>query len=244
MDAYILLHGKHSGPDWGEDCDLFKLNENLKSKALTDFSTYPFGVYRVEDKFYHKPFQSVVEQIDSIIDSLKIQGASRIFLVGHSMGGNAILYYLSQRKETVDGVVLLAPAHNIHLPIFSRLNRWSVQHAKELIEQGKGEMEAHFVDYNSEGDVEVIPCQPINYLSMMDPMGPANMALTATNLAWPANILVISGDKDPTQPRFFETVYLNLKNKSAKSAYKLVPGNHESVCFEQYNTIQDWINTL
>jgi len=243
MNGYILLHGKHSGAEYAE-CTLALLNEYLKKDNLTDFSTWPWGVYLADDKFYHKPFEYTVEQIDSAINNLKSRGATKIVLVGHSMGANAILYYITQRRQTVDGVVLLAPAHNIHLPLFAKICRWSVERAKELVAAGKGNEEAYFVDYDSRGDVLVIPCTPTNYISMLDPTGSANMVLTSKKLDWPVNMLIISGDKDPTQTYFSDTIFQNLKDKSDKLKYEVVPGDHSSVCWDYFDKITIWVNSL
>lgn len=244
MDAYILLHGKHSGPDWGEDCKLFELSNQLRETALVDFQTYPWGVYKVEDEFYHKIFESSVAQIDSAIVNLKAQGATRIFLLGHSMGSNAILNYLQQRENSVDGAILISPAHNVHLPMFSKIHKWSVDHAKELIDAGRGNNYSHFADYDSEGTVVVVKCPALNYFSMLNPTGPANMKTNVEKLNWPANILVISGEKDITQKLFFESIYLNLKTKSSKNKYLLVPGDHSSVCWDSLDRITSWVSTL
>jgi len=241
MDAYILLHGKHSGNR--ENHTLFQLSNELLEHGLVDYQAYAWS--ELDNKCYHNRFETCKDQIDSAIVDLKSQGATRIFLIGHSMGANAALYYISQQVNSVDGVVLLSPAHNVHLPMFAKIHSWSVAHAKNMIDAESGDVESHFADYDSNGSIVVLKCTAANYYSMLNPEGPANMRTSVENLNWPANVLVISGERDITQKLFFESIYLNLKIKSNKNKYVLIPdGTHVGVARTKLTKILNWIDTL
>jgi pimeloyl-ACP methyl ester carboxylesterase len=246
MNAFILLHGKHSG---NQSANLLhQLSVELLALGLVDYQAYAWssdtpGIFNA--KAYDRPFETCIDQIDSAIVKLKNQGASQIFLVGHSMGANAALYYIAERINSVNGVILLAPAHNVHLSRFVKVHQWSIDHAKQLIDAGDGTVDSYFVDFTSDSLIAVIESVGDNYYSMMNPDGAANMKHNAQRLSWPANILTISGDKDTTQTYFFESVYLNLNNKSPLNRYVLVPnGTHTSICLEGTDRITNWISTI
>lgn len=242
MDAYILIHGKHSGSEYGSDCSLDILDRSLRDKNfLVDFKTYPWGVKKVDNKFYWDTFESAVPMIDEAIQNLKDAGATRVFLIGHSMGGNACLYYATQRSN-FDGIVLLAPAHNLHLHLFAQIHRWSVDQAKQMIDIGQGNELSHFADYDSTGSITVLNVPATNYYSMLNPVGSANMQSNAKRIQSPLNVLAISGTRDFTQKEFGESVYRYI-TKTSKSKHLTIDGDHSSVCSE-IDIIVNWSNSL
>jgi esterase/lipase len=242
MNAYILIHGKHSGSEYGADCSLYTLDSELKKQGhLVDFRTYPWGVKKVDDKFYWDTFEKGVPMIEEAIQNLKDAGASRIFLIGHSMGGNACLYYATQRSN-FDGIILLAPAHNVHLYLFSQIHRWSLNLAKSLIDNGRGDELCHVADYDSTGSITVLNVSAKNYYSMLNPAGSANMQSNAKRIQSPLNVLAISGTRDFTQKEFGESVYKYIP-KTDKSRYMTIDGDHSNIC-EQVDLITKWSNTI
>ena len=242
MDAFILIHGKHSGSEYGSDCSLDVLDRSLREQNfLVDFRTYPWGVKKADDKFYWNTFESAVPMIDDAIRGLKEKGATRIFLIGHSMGGNACLYYATQRSN-FDGIILLAPAHNLHLYLFAQMHRWSVNLAKAMIDRGLGNELAHFADYDATGSITVLNVPAKNYHSMLNPEGSANMQSNAKRLQYPLNVLAISGTRDFTQKEFGDTVYRFIP-KADKSRHMTIDGDHSDVC-EKVDLIIEWSNTV
>jgi esterase/lipase len=240
MDGYIFIHGKHSGCEYN-DGSLYNIANSFKNNHLVSFETYPWGVSESDNKFYPRIFEDCVNQIDQSISRLTDQGADRIFLVGHSIGGNACLYYASL-KTNFAGIVLLAPAHNIHLGFYAQIHRWSTIESKKMIDQGRGDQIGHFVDMSADGDIVVTETQAKTYYSIMNINGSANMQLNVSKISKPINVLCVSGTDDPTQKEFGRTVY-NLIPKTDKSKMVIVKGDHSSICNKE-EIIFNWINTL
>lgn len=240
MDGYIFIHGKHSGCEY-DDRPLYKLATSFKTKYLVNFETYPWGVAVADKKLYPRIFEDCVNQIEQSIKNLTEQGADRIFLVGHSLGGNACLYYATLRTNFT-GIVLLAPAHNLHINSYSQLHKSSVEESKRMIDNGQGDQIGHFIDMWTEGDLHVIETQAKTYYSVMNDAGSANMQLNAHKILNPIDVLCISGTEDMTQKEFGRTVY-NLIPKTDRSKMVIVKGDHTSIC-EREELIADWCNTL
>lgn len=241
MNGFIILHGKHSGPDWAEDCALFNLSQHLKQSSLVDFQTYPWGVVKVEDKHYFRKFEDCLDQIDQAITTLRNNGATKIFLVGHSMGGNASLFYATQRNN-FNGIVLLAPAHNTHLPFFAKMHEWSVNKARDLMSMGLGAQVSHFADLDSMGSIEILEVPAENYYSMLNKDGNANMQTNSRLIKQPINVLCISGTRDKTQAEIPNTVWNHI-NKSDKSKFLQTNDDHSQVCM-RFAEILDWVDTI
>lgn len=240
MDGYIFIHGKHSGCEYN-DGSLYKIANSFKTNHLVSFETYPWGVTVLDNKFYPRMFEDCIDQIDQSIIRLTAQGATRIFLVGHSMGGNACLYYATL-KTNFTGIVLLAPAHNIHLNFYAQLHKWSIAESKKMIDNGCGDRIGYFIDIMADGDIRVTKTQAKNYYSMMNVNGAANMQLNVSKILEPINVLCISGTEDPTQKDFGRTIY-KLIPKTGNSKIVIVKGDHTSIC-EHEEVIIQWSNTL
>jgi len=239
MDGYIFIHGKHSGCEY-TDGPLYNIANWFKTIHLVSFETYPWGVSIADKKLYPRMFEDCVDQIDQSIKRLTAQGADRIFLVGHSMGANACLYYATQ-KTNFTGIVLLSPAHNMHIDSYAKLYKSSASESKKMIDNGQGDQMGHFIDIWREGE-RVIETQAKTYYSMINPAGAANMQLSVSRILKPINVLSISGTDDRTQREFGRTVY-NLIPKTAKSKMLAVKGTHLSIC-DNKEIILNWINTL
>lgn len=240
MDGYIFIHGKHSGCEY-DDGSLYKIANSFKTNHLVSFETYPWGVSVLDNKFYPREFEECVDQIDQSIKRLTAQGATRIFLVGHSLGGNACLYYATL-KTNFTGIVLLAPAHNIHLGFYASLHNWSMLESKKMIDNGQGNQIGHFVDVSADGDIVVTETLAKNYYSMMNTSGSANMQLNVPKILGPVNVLCISGTDDITQREFGRMIY-RIIPKTDKSKIVVINGDHNSICNSE-EIILNWINTL
>jgi esterase/lipase len=245
MDGYIFIHGKHSGCEY-DDGSLYKIANSFKNNYLVSFETYPWGVDPwgpdIENrKLYPRMFEDCVDQIDQSVKRLTEQGADRIFLVGHSIGGNACLYYATLRTNFT-GIVLLAPAHNLHINSYAQLHRSSVIEAKKMIDKGQGDQIGHFIDLWQDGYVYVIRTQAKNYYSIMNAAGSGNMQLNAPKILKPINVLCISGTDDISQKEFGRTIY-NIMPKTDKSKMVIVKGDHLSICNNE-DIIVNWSNTI
>ena len=60
-------------------------------------------------------FEDCIKDISVWVKKIKELGYKKIVLMGHSLGCNKALYYLSKTKESIDGVIFLSPPDMIGL---------------------------------------------------------------------------------------------------------------------------------
>lgn len=169
----VLMHGKGGTCEGTSPCA--KLKNALTDKGyLVDAPVMPWGKGRVYDRDYE---QSMAE-IDGLVRALKSQGAQRIVVAGHSMGGNAALGYAVRHPE-IAGVIALAAGHQPENPYLMKHGlKESLAEAKSMIAAGKGDERATFVDFNMGRNPKAHTTANI-YYSWFAPDGPANMITKA-----------------------------------------------------------------
>jgi esterase/lipase len=238
MDAFIFLHGKQGGPNY-DQCVLGKLaNEFVHVGHLVSYKPYHWGYKDVFTDYA----ESIVQKISDEVDDLRLRGATRIHLIGFSLGANLSLYCVSKLPNVFKSLVLLAPAHNIHLQQYKALVDNSYQLSKDLINAGRGNTIHHFVDLNTTRKISV-PALPLHYISFIDSDGPCNMENSISEIKKPINVLMIIGNNDSTQLVSKFRIW-NPLVKTEVSRLLQTNDTHEETCSLKYNLIQDWIGTL
>jgi pimeloyl-ACP methyl ester carboxylesterase len=235
MNGYILLHGKKSGPAFA-DCALHPLVNQLRQHSLVDFESHAWSY----DRLYDESFESSIASIKSARQRLVEQGATHIHLVGHSLGGNAAIYYATQHQDFAS-VILLAPAHNTHIVKIRAQCAWSVRKARALLETGNDGLH-HFVDFDAV-DVTVSTVRPSIYISYFDADGPCNMTFNAKKILEPINVLCLSGKADVTQTSTRELIYDQLP-KTNQSQFHWLNEDHSTVCHNAHDIVVNWTKTL
>jgi carboxylesterase len=117
----LLLHGGGGGTTWDLKEFANHLHERTKMTiwlpALVGYGTKPEDLYSVT-------FDDLLADANAGLDRL-LQTCTRIYVVGHSMGGVLALTLASERKE-VDGVITwstpIAVTHRM-LPLLPKLNK-------------------------------------------------------------------------------------------------------------------------
>lgn len=235
MDAFIFLHGKQGGPDY-DQCSLGQLaNEFVQHGHLVSYKAYSWGYKNVFTDYAH----SIIPQVQSEVEKLKALGATRIHLVGFSLGANLGLYCVAELNDIFTSLVLLAPAHNIHLEYYQSLITGSFQIAKNLIDTGRGNIIHHFVDFNTSKKISV-PALPLHYISYIDQEGPCNMEKSISAISKPINVLMVSGTNDSTQKVSRYRIWRPLA-KTSHSQLVSTTDTHDETCQLKYNLIHEWI---
>jgi pimeloyl-ACP methyl ester carboxylesterase len=138
---------------------------------------------------------SVAErEIESALDTLRSKGAKKLFVAGHSQGGLFALYFGS--KHFVDGIIAIAPGGSVSSLVFREKLGASVELARKLIAEGKGNEKTRFSDYEGSKGTYPIASTPEAYLSWFDPDGAMNQtaAVKSMNPQVPVLFIVPKGD--------------------------------------------------
>jgi pimeloyl-ACP methyl ester carboxylesterase len=134
--------------------------------------------------------------VDRLAAQLRMQGARRIVLVGHSLGADVALAYAVSRGD-VAGLVMAAPGHTpAALAAHDAATRRALERARVLVAEGHGD--DRFVGPDGlPGASLTLVTRAAVYLSWMDPQGLAEMSVQAPLLPASIPLLLVIGRRDP-----------------------------------------------
>lgn len=143
---------------------------------------------------YDVNVDAAVEELQSALHTLRSRGANKLFVAGHSLGALFALYYGG--RYLVDGVVALAPGGSVSTPVFREKLGESVNLARRLVTEGKGNEKTRFTDYEGSKGSYPVMTTPVAYLSWFDPDGAMSLikAANAMNPRIPVLYVAPNGD--------------------------------------------------
>jgi hypothetical protein len=207
--AFLLVHGKACGPE-NEESKLWELHDWLKGHGTVVFNEYTWGKTRRYNETLEKGLDEIMFDYEHLLAN-----HLHVYVIGHSLGGNALIQLAHKGLHFPDGLILLNPAHNIGTPKIINTCNWSVEKARRLIEEGKAQEPTDFVDVHL-NDVEVCYGTPEGYLSFFDPTGLCNMYNYNPEKLVHQHFLWLHSQGDPTQ-RAFPGVWSNVSCNSKSS---------------------------
>jgi pimeloyl-ACP methyl ester carboxylesterase len=229
----VFLHGKGAWPGAGDGGILSTLAEE---GALAASPEMPWSFNRK----YGATYEQAMAEIDAAAAGLKAQGATRIVVIGHSLGANAAIGYAARHPELA-GVVAMAPGHLPEAEGLRSHTREAVAEAKQLIAAGQGDVPRSFPDM-AQGIPLTTTATPKVYLSMFDPDGPAVIPKNAEAMG-PVPLLWVVGTLDPIARRGPDYAF-KLGAKNPKSRYIEVFAGHLTTPLAARSQVVDWINSL
>jgi pimeloyl-ACP methyl ester carboxylesterase len=143
---------------------------------------------------YDVDVSAAEKEVESALGSLRDKGAQKLFVAGHSQGGLFALYFGS--KHVLDGVIAIAPAGDVSNPTYREKVGESVELARKLIAEGKGQEKARLNDFEGSRGSYLIVTTPAAYLSWFDPEGAMNQmaAIQSMNPAVPVLFIAPTGN--------------------------------------------------
>jgi pimeloyl-ACP methyl ester carboxylesterase len=229
----VLIHGKGGTPTTGIE----GLHVALKREgALVEAPEMPWSARRI----YDATFDDAMKEIDAAADKLRKAGATKIAVVGHSLGANAAIGYGARRKN-LHGVVALAPGHLPEAWALRARTSGAIAQAKKLIAAGKGDVRMSFPDL-AQGIPFSVNATPSVYVSMFDPDGPAVMPKNAAAMG-EVPLLWIVGVADPMILHGKDYVY-GRGTRHPKSKYVVSASMHLSTPYQSRGEIIAWLKGL
>jgi pimeloyl-ACP methyl ester carboxylesterase len=232
----LMLHGKNPGDN--SDPNFRPLKRKFEAEGwVVSFPDMPWSSRRYIDGSWDQ----AMEEISQEVKSLRAKGATKIILVGHSIGAPAALSFAARGGDT-QGLVLLAPGHVPSLFYRRPAIRESVEAARALVAEGKGAERGSFNDFNQGRNLR-LAATASNYLSYLDPRSDAEMSLTASRVPAATPVLSVIGDSDPLFPSI-RAYYVDKLPAHANSRLLEVKGTHLSTPEVAFAEVLVWMKSV
>jgi pimeloyl-ACP methyl ester carboxylesterase len=228
----VFLHGKGVWPgafDGGIPSALEAEGAKVVSPEM------PWSLRRM----YGATFDQAMAEIDAAVATLRARGATRIVIIGHSLGANAAIGYAAQRHSVV-AVVAIAPGHLPETAEMRSRTQSAIAEARQLAAAGHQEKRS-WPDM-VQGVPTFATATPAVYLSMFDPNGPAVIpknvaALNGIPLLW------IVGNFDPIHSRGPQYAFSRAA-KNPANRYIEVLATHLTTSLMARGQVVDWLKAL
>jgi pimeloyl-ACP methyl ester carboxylesterase len=190
-------------------------------------------------RLYGATYDEAMSEIDAAVAGLKAQGATRIVVIGQSLGANAAIGYAA-RRSTVAAVVALAPGHLPETAEMRARTGDAIAQARSML--AAGESGRRLWPDMIQGVPTFALASPAVYLSMFDPSGPAVIPKNAAAMR-PIPLLWVAGTSDPIYARGPEYAF-NRGAKNPKSRYLVVSAGHLTTSRAAQAEVVAWIKSL
>ncbi|HEY9191264.1 MAG TPA: hypothetical protein VIO81_00185 [Methyloversatilis sp.] len=181
-------------------------------------------------------------EVESALDQLRARGARTLFVAGHSQGGLFALYYGG--RHPVDGVIAMAPGGNVGNPIFREKLGDSVDQARKLVADGKGDERTRFLDYEGAKGTYPVIATPANYLGWFDPDGAMNQTSAMRNMNPAVPVLYVAPRGDyPALARVRQSMFDALPRHPLTALYE-PDSNHLGAPSASLDEILRWTRAV
>ena len=191
---------------------------------------------------YDQPVPEAVAEVDAALASLRAQGARKLFVCGHSLGGLFALHYAGERR--FDGLIAIAPGGDPGGQFLRQTLGAEVGRARSLAAEGKAGERATFNDYENAKGLYPIETTAAAYLSWFDPEGAMNQAraMAAVDPSIPVLYVVPTNDYPGllrAKDLFFPRLPRNAKTRLYEPA-----ATHTAAPWESHEEIARWIGEV
>jgi pimeloyl-ACP methyl ester carboxylesterase len=190
-------------------------------------------------RMYGATYDEAMREIDAAVAGLKAKGASRIIVIGHSLGANAAIGYAA-RRSVVAAVVAMSPGHLPETDELRSRTADAIVEARRLL--AAGDKSPHTWPDRIQGIPTFATATPAVYLSMFDPNGPAVIPKNAASLRGIPFLWVV-GNLDPIYSRGREYAFARAP-KNPKSRYIEVTATHLTTPRAAHALVVEWVKSL
>jgi len=190
-------------------------------------------------RIYGATYDEALQEIDAAVAGLKAKGASRIVIIGHSLGANAAIGYAARRRG-VAAVVALSPGHLPETAEMRARTGAAIVQARALL--AAGEKSRRTWPDRIQGVPTFATASPAVYISMFDPDGPAVIPKNAAALRG-VPLLWVVGNSDPIFARGRDYAFARAP-KNPKSRYLEVSAGHLTAPGAARSQVVEWLKSL
>jgi len=232
----LMLHGKSPGSN--SDPHMSRLKPVLEGAGM--LVLYPDMPWS-RNRYLDGNFDLAMAEIATHVKTLRSQGATAIVVAGHSMGAPAAMGFAA-RGGDVQALVLLAPGHVPARYYSFQQNtsvRQSVDEARKLVADGKGDTRERFYDIN-QGKQQPVTATAKDYLSYFDPNSDADMGVSAPRVPATTPVLTVVGDEDGIS-KYARAYFVDKLPANPKSQYLEIKATHLTTPVVAGEAVVQWI---
>jgi pimeloyl-ACP methyl ester carboxylesterase len=190
-------------------------------------------------RIYGATYDEAMREIDTAVAGLKVKGATRIVVIGHSLGANAAIGYAARRRD-VAAVVALSPGHLPETAEMRAHTAAAIVEARSLA--AAGETSRRFWPDRVQGIPTLARASPTVYLSMFDPDGPAVIPKNAAAMRG-IPLLWVVGQSDPIFARGRDYAFSRAP-RNPRSRYVEVAAGHLAAPGAARLQVVEWLKSL
>jgi pimeloyl-ACP methyl ester carboxylesterase len=231
----VLMHGKGGSPT------------KHVSDLATSLERSGFLVANLEMPWsgrrdYDVDVGAAGKEVEAALAALRQKGASKVFVAGHSQGGLFALYFGS--KHHVNGIIAIAPGGNVGNSLYREKLADSVELARKLVAEGKGEEKAHLNDFEVAKGTYPVNTTPTTYLTWFEPDGAMNQTLTTKRVDADIPVLFIAPTNDyPGLLRAKDAMFGLLAKHPLTKLYE-PNSSHLGAPTASFQEIKEWIGVI
>jgi pimeloyl-ACP methyl ester carboxylesterase len=183
----VLMHGKGGSPTK-------HVSELASSLEKQGFLVANLEMPWSGRRNYDVDVSAAEREVESALKTLRDKGAAKLFVAGHSQGGVFALYVGT--KHAVHGVIAISPGGDAGGRTLREKLGDSVELARKLVAEGKGQEAARLSDFEGARGTYPIVTTPAAYRTWFDPEGAMNQTKAVNGMNPAVPVLYISPTND------------------------------------------------
>jgi dienelactone hydrolase len=229
----VCLHGK-----WGAPAQMQGMARYLEGEGF--LASAPQMAWS-GTRQYDQTLEDTAAEVTAAIGDLRGKGATKVVLLGQSLGAVFAAYYMG--RHAVDGLIGVSPGHNPAARRYREEAAESVARAREMVLRGEGKEKDFFLDLNSGSRSKSVRTTAEIYLDYNAPDGPLAKDTLVAGLK-PATPLLILANSDEVGKSNGE-LSRALASRHSPDAVRVLQGNHMSLIDgEAKPAVAGWLKSL
>lgn len=231
----VIMHGKGGDPNR-------QVNDLARALERKGYVVANLDMPWSGRRGYDAPVAQGVKQIEEAIAALRAKGAAKVFVAGHSQGGVFGIY--ASGVIPMDGVIAIAPGGDVSGNTFRSKLGSSVDSARKMVAEGRGDEKASFEDYEgSKGTTHVRTTAAI-YLDWFDPQGAMSFMQSISKLPPALPVLFVAPTGDYPALRNIKQRIWDALPKNPQSKLVEPRATHLDAPGASAEEIDGWIRTI
>jgi pimeloyl-ACP methyl ester carboxylesterase len=230
----VFIHGKRGNPGSYHNHVFISKMRELGYPVIAPVMPWS------EQRGYEGTRTQGLEVISAAVNSIE---ASKVVIVGHSMGGMAVMQYgAAKASPKVIGLVSVAPGHDPGNAEKLRVaTEFDADRACTMVAEGKGKEHSVFTDMNA-GTTYDIDASAEYYCSYFYVNHYPDSLVIPKSIQTP--VFILSGSEDRLTLIYEHKTMYDALPRNGKNTYKVMSGGHLDVLYKHTEAISQWIKSL